>query len=430
MNSRSNAITLQGHAVANASDWPVVEGWESAIAATVDGFKSQLSEVRHHMHRNPELSGQETNTTQFLITMLQSHGIEASRGLHDVGVIADIDIGSPAANAPTICIRADIDALRIQDQKKDLPYCSTIPGVMHACGHDVHSAIVLGVAATARSLDASLQLPPARLRFLFQPAEEIGQGATWMIQHGAMQEVDAILGLHVDPERKVGTAGIKYGPLTANCDELVIEIKGEGGHAARPHHTRDPIAAAATLVSTLYQALPRSVDARQPSVLTFGKIEGGQSSNVIPDDVMIYGTLRTTDEESRQRLKQRLGEVVAGVAQSTATTITVIWVNPLRCVNNDESLTAALEVAACRVLGSDELQIMDQPSMGGEDFAMYLDHAPGAMFRLGCAQHPEVAPKLHSPLFDVDEQVLTHGPRILLQTALLIASQSAQPQTV
>jgi amidohydrolase len=423
MPSRSNAITLQGIAAADSFNWPLVESWETAIATTVDGFKSQLSEVRHHMHRNPELSGQETNTTQFLITMLQSHGIEASRGPHDVGVLADIEIGNPGPEAPTVCIRADIDALRIQDQKKDRPYCSTIPGVMHACGHDVHSTIVLAVAAVANEIKDSQQLPAARLRFLFQPAEEICQGAAWMIQHGAMRDVDAILGLHVDPERKVGTAGVKYGALTANCDEIVIEIKGEGGHAARPHHTHDPIAAAASLISTLYQAMPRSVDARQPAVLTFGKIEGGQSSNVIPDSVMVYGTLRTTDEENRQTLKSRLNDIVAGVAQVTATKINVIWVNPLRCVNNDDSLTGALEVSACRVLGSENIQIMEQPSMGGEDFAMYLDHAPGTMFRLGCAKNPEIAPKLHSPLFDVEEEVLTIGPRILLQAALLIADR-------
>jgi amidohydrolase len=376
------------------------------------------------MHRNPELSGQETNTTQFLITMLQSHGIEASRGPHDVGVLADIEIGSPRDDSPMICVRADIDALKIQDQKKDRPYCSTVPGVMHACGHDVHSTIVFAAAVAAKSLNDETDLPAARLRFLFQPAEEICQGATWMIEHGAMAGVDSILGLHVDPERKIGTAGIKYGALTANCDEIVIEVKGVGGHAARPHQTKDPISAAANLVSTLYQTMPRSVDARQPSVLTFGKIEGGQSSNVVPDSVMLYGTLRTIDDGTRSALKARLEEIAAGVAQSTETTINVIWVNPLRSVDNDERLTAALEVAACRVLGADQVQIMEQPSMGGEDFSMYLDHAAGTMFRLGCTQDPETAPKLHSPLFDVDEQVLTLGPRILLMAALLIANQT------
>ena len=262
----------------------------------ITSIESTLIELRRSLHAHPEPSGEEVETSKFIARTLNDAGIPGTICRDGLGVVADMTIGSPSADAPLIAIRGDIDALRMPDEKA-VRYASQVPNVAHACGHDVHTSVLIGaalaashVATNAGSNDENDALIPGlRLRFLFQPAEETCQGADWLVEQGVMQGVDAILGLHVDPERIAGKVGIRYGVLTANCDEVVIVVSGHGGHAARPHHTLDPIATSAHLVSTLYEFLPRSVDARNASVFTVGKIEGGYAPNVIPESVEMHG---------------------------------------------------------------------------------------------------------------------------------------------
>jgi amidohydrolase len=233
--------------------------------------------------------------------------------------------------------------------------------------------------------------------------------------------VDAIIGLHVDPEREAGKAGIRYGVLTANCDDVEIHVDGRGGHAARPHHSIDPIAAASHLVGALYEFLPRRVDSRHPAVLTFGSIHGGTTANVIPETVELQGTLRTTDATSRDTLKIEIDRICSGAELSTGARIRRKFLCPLAAVINDPSVTRFLEQSAKAVLGEEQVQTIPLPSMGGEDFSVYLNHAPGAMLRLGCRPPGQETHFLHSPLFDLDERALAWGSRILIRTALLLA---------
>jgi amidohydrolase len=401
-----------------------ISNWETPIDRLVAGLESRLVEVRRHLHAHPEPSCQERETSQFLAERLNEAGIPARLCRDGLGVLADLDLGTVTDTTPRIALRADIDALKIQDAKTT-SYASQRPGLCHACGHDAHSTIVLGAALCGAALRDSAEPRESpcgvRLRFIFQPAEEESLGAQWMVEQGAVDGVDAVLGMHVDPERALGTVGVRYGFLTANCDDVDIVVEGKGGHAARPHHTKDPIAAAAHLITALYEFLPRSVDSRDPVVFSVGRIAGGTLSNVIPERVEVLGSLRTLRPATRQRIQERIQEIVHGAKEASGTAIHLRFHSSIDGVNNDHLCTAALEAAARRVLGDDAIQPIDLPSMGAEDFAAYLTRAPGAMLRVGCAPPGFAAPYLHAPDFDVDERVLAIGARILLRAALLLA---------
>jgi len=318
-----------------------------------------------------------------------------------------------------VALRADIDALKIQDTKS-VEYRSCRDGVMHACGHDVHASIVMGVALAVAERSGGNGLEPGcgmHLRYLFQPAEEICLGAKWLVEQGVLEGVDAILGLHVDPESVAGEIGIRYGPLTAVCHEVAITVRGQGGHAARPHQSRDPLAAAVLLASTLYSQLPRDVDARQPSVFSIGQLSGGTVSNVIPDVVEILGSLRTVVLGDDTVLQEKIRQVAAGVASLTATEIDVSFRASLEAVRNDSGLTSAIEEAALSVVGEESVWQIEQPSMGGEDFSVYQQQVPGSMFRLGSGGQD--VHLLHTPGFDIDEAALLPGARVMIRAALL-----------
>ncbi|MFV0445717.1 MAG: M20 family metallopeptidase [Planctomycetaceae bacterium] len=405
-----------------------LEGWEAPLDRQVVELESMLIETRRHLHAHPEPSREERETSRYLHQRLRDVGISARLGRNGLGVIADLDIGEPAPNSPRIAIRADIDALKLPDAKT-VPYASTRPGLCHACGHDAHSTIVLGSALALVGLRDNGLVPGhavagLRLRYIFQPAEESAEGGFWMVEQGAVDGCAAILGLHVDPERTLGTVGIRYGALTANCDEVEILIEGKGGHSARPHHTLDPIAAAASLVTSLYQHLPRAVDARNPSVFSVGKIAGGSLPNVIPGRVEILGSLRTQDPETRQKLKNRIEAIVHGVKEISGAQMHLRFFESIDGVVNDERITGALETASRSVLGDAGIVRIPQASMGGEDFSAYLTRVPGAMLRLGIAPPGFTAPFLHATNFDIDERALSIGIRILLRAALLLTASS------
>jgi amidohydrolase len=406
------------------------ERWGTWFDRAASRLRDEVVRIRRHLHAHPEPSGEEVETAKFVRSRLEALGLTAqicrSDAGRDVGLFADCDVGRPTSGTPRIAIRCDMDALRMPDAKQ-VEYRSQHDGVAHACGHDAHTAIVLGIAAAAAELNADAaagngNAPGLRLRFLFQPAEETSSGARWLVEQGAMQGVEAVIGLHVDPERPAGEVGVRTGVLTANCDEVEVEIRGHGGHSARPHHSHDPISAAAQLIAALYQQLPRAVDSRDPSVFTVGRINGGYAANVIPEFVLLQGSLRTIAESSRTTLKQRMREICEGIARAAGVSIDLRFSAPLNAVVNDPRIAAAMEAAAQRVLGADGVKRLHRPSLGGEDFSVYLENAPGALLRLGCAVPGTQAPFLHSPLFDIDERCLPHGMRILFHTAVLLSA--------
>ncbi len=399
-----------------------VTGW---IDAELSSRADELVRIRQHLHANPELSGQERETTAFLTLELGGTELVLRPGRDGLGLMADLDIGDVTESTPRIAVRADIDALPIPD-RSGRSYASRHENVAHACGHDAHASIVLGTARLFSLLSTQLSsLKPdlaVRLRFVFQPAEEISAGAAWMIEQGALDGVDAILGLHLEPKLCAGEIGVRYGVMTAYCDEVAISIRGQGGHTARPFLTTEPVAAAAQLLNMLYGLLPRTVDARDPAVFSVGSIHGGRAPNIIPDEVLLQGTLRTTDPHSRLVLRKRIRDYCDAVAASTGNVVAVEYSKPLIAVVNDERITAAVQSAASRVVGEDHVHVIPKPSLGGEDFALYVNEVPGSMFRLGCAG-AEDWPQLHSPDFDIDESCLGIGASVLGYAILLLAKQ-------
>lgn len=378
---------------------------------------------RRERHSNPEPSGEELATSRSIRTRLASLGIDANVCSRGVGVVGDLHVGSAGPKHPAIAIRADIDALKMPD-RKTVPYASIQEGLAHACGHDVHTTVVLGVAQTLCHLKSEAILSQdARFRFLFQAAEETGDGAQWMVDDGYIENVSSILGLHVEPNLPVGEIGVRYGVLTAAVDEVHLHVQGQGGHTARPHSTTDPIQCATMLVSHLYQTLPRKVDVRDASVFSVGVFHGGHATNVIPDEVKISGTLRTTSRESREELLQTIQQTAHHFAQLTGNQIHMTLGHTLKSVTNTENETRAIELAGQDVLGDSAVHRLDRPSMGGEDFGVYTEHIRGSQFRLGCATSLPW-PHLHSQVFDVDEKCMAIAIKTLSRAAISLSLNS------
>lgn len=394
--------------------------WQAKLDAAVDQGVERMVALRRHLHMHPEPSGEELQTSLHLYQLFADEGLRVKMGPEGCGVIVD---GRQRDGDRCIAVRGDCDALRIQDEKR-VDYHSRVPQVMHACGHDVHTASVFGAISAIDVLDRSGELPwPVKWRAIFQPSEETGDGAESMIDTGALQGVDAIVALHVDPTRQAGTVGVRPGVFTASCDMLRVTIHGRGGHAARPHESVDPIAAAAQLISTLYQFVPRATDSQDAVVVSFGQIHGGLNANVIPEEVVLNGTVRTLNRQVRERTLKNVHRIAGGIENATGTRITVDFYEGTGPVDNDPALTAMLERVACDLLGSDSVSQMPRPSMGSEDFAAYLEHVPGSMFRLGCAATLPW-PGLHTPTFDVDEKCLPVGAKILARTMVEWAKPS------
>ncbi len=390
--------------------------WKQSLDAIVADASDDLVALRRHLHAHPEPSGAELQTSLLLYRRLAEAGLEVRVGPDGCGVLAD----NPApGGAVRVAIRGDIDALYIHDEKQ-VPYHSTRDGVMHACGHDAHAAMVTHAALALRRLEAEGKAPwPLHWRAILQPAEETASGARAMIAAGALEGVRAIFALHVDPTRPAGEIGLRTGAFTAHCDALHIVVHGRGGHGARPHDSRDPIAAAAQLISTLYQFVPRANDSLDATVLSFGRIAGGKNPNVIPEHVEIDGTLRTLESAVRTQTVEQIHQVARGVAEITGTQIAVDWQASVPSVHNDAGLVRLVGEAAADVAGGCAVRQIMRPSMGSEDFACYLQRCPGAMFRLGVARDLQAIKPLHTPDFDVDEAALSLGSAILARTVVL-----------
>jgi amidohydrolase len=382
------------------------------VDAQLKRIAPQFSQIRRHLHERPELSGREFATTAYLSKRLTAAHIPHRIGPGKCGIITDI-VESPEAGAPVVAIRADIDALPIQEENQ-VPYSSRKSGVMHACGHDAHTAILLGATL---ALYRARPLPVA-WRSIFQPSEETGRGAHEMVTNGALEGVDAVIALHVDPNLTVGQAGVTAGPRSAFCQDFTIEVRGRGGHGARPHTTVDPIATAAHLVTLIYQAIPRQTDARDPIVVTIGVINGGHAANVIPELVSLQGTIRSMSSPVASHARESLERLCAGVAQAFGATVSATFESLLPGVVNDPRIAALFASVGRRLLGTENLVTNQQPSMGSEDFADYLPVVPGCMLTLGVKAADGKVTPLHTPTFDIDENALPIGAR-LFAAALL-----------
>lgn len=392
-----------------------MSSWQARLDAAIDALFPTLVELRRHLHANPEPSGAEDKTSLHVYQLMDRPGLTLRMGPGGRGVMVD----APADNGqPRVAIRADMDALLIQD-RKTVDYRSQVPGVMHACGHDAHTATVAGAVLGLQQLAEEGLLPwDVPFRAIFQPAEETSVGALEMIGAGALENVDGIFSMHMDPSRPVGRIGVRVGALTASCDDMLIDIFGRGGHAARPHESIDPIAAAAQLVSSIYLFVPRGVDSHDPLVVTIGQIHGGDNPNVIPESCLLRGTIRSFGKEIRERTKEHIRKLARGLAEVSGAKIDVRFEDGPPSVMNSPEPVAVIRAAAAEVLGPAHVDEIPKPSMGGEDFAYYLAQVPGAMFRLGCCSGESTCAPLHSPMFDVDERALAIGAKTLARAAI------------
>jgi amidohydrolase len=383
----------------------------SEIKNIAEDLVPRLIKIRRHFHAHPELSGHEYQTAAYIAGVLSSCGLTVREEVGKTGVIGELS-GS-GKDSRTLAIRTDMDALPIQELTA-LEFASNNPGIMHACGHDLHSTLGLGAAMILSQLSEAL---PGKVRFLFQPAEEIAQGARWTIEDGAMDGVNAIYGVHVFPSIEARHVGIRYGALTAAADDLEIIIQGESGHGARPHQAIDAIWIAAQIITALQQAISRTQNPLHPIVLTIGQIEGGRAPNVIADRVRMVGTVRSLHPNSHANLPQWIENIVSNICTTYGAKYQVNYRRGVPAVHNDFKLTKILETA-CREAWSDDLvEILAEPSMGAEDFSVYLEKAPGCMFRLGVGYPNTHNYPLHHPKFEIDETAIVTGVVTLAYTA-------------
>lgn len=363
----------------------------------------RLIEIRRHLHSHPELSGQEYKTAAYVAGVLSSCGLQVQELVGKTGVVAGLT--GHGQDSRLLGIRADMDALPIQE-RTGLEFASKNPGMMHACGHDVHTTVGLGTAMVLSQLVEEL---PGNIRFLFQPAEETAQGASWMLRDGVMEDVSAIFSLHTFPSVQSGSIGIRYGALTAAADDIELTIMGESGHGARPHEAIDALWIAAQVITTLQQAISRTQNPLRPVVLTFGQINGGRAPNVIADQVKLTGTVRSLHPDTSAGLPDWIQGIVQSICSAYGATFEMNYRRGVPSVQNDHFLTQLVESAAQEAWGSDRVVIITEPSLGSEDFSLYLNHAPGTMFRLGVGSPDQPNYPLHHPKFHVDETSIVTG---------------------
>lgn len=375
----------------------------SQIKDLAASLAPRLVEIRRHLHSHPELSGQEYQTAAYVSGVVSSCGLYVQELVGKTGVVAELR--GTGADPRMLAIRTDMDALPIQE-RTGLEFASRQQGIMHACGHDVHTTVGLGTAMVLAQLGVRL---PGTIRFLFQPAEETAQGAGWMIRDGVMEGITSIFGVHTFPTIPGGSVGIRYGALTAAADDLELVIMGESGHGARPHEAIDAIWIASQVITTLQQAISRTQNPLRPVVLTIGQIQGGRAPNVIADQVRMLGTVRSLHPETSANLPAWIEQIVSNVCQSYGAKYTLNYRRGVPSVQNDPALTQIVESAASEAWGGDRIQILLEPSLGAEDFSLYLQHAPGTMFRLGVAFADKPNYPLHHPQFHVDETAIVTG---------------------
>jgi amidohydrolase len=378
------------------------------ISADVRALQADMVALRRELHQQPELAFAETRTAARVAALLETSGLDVRTGVGGTGLLAR---ARGESRAPTVLLRADMDGLPIQEDST-APYASRVPGVMHACGHDGHVAM----AATAARALAARGLA-GNVRVLFQPAEEGEGGAQAVVRDGGLDGVDVVLGVHLWNELPVGTIGVKAGPLMAAVDRLRIVIRGRGGHGAKPHRAADPIVAAAQVVTALQTIVAREVSPVEPAVVTIGSVHGGQAFNVIPDEVILTGTVRTFDAALRRSMPERIGRVAGGVAAALQCRAEVEVKTGNPAVVNDAGVAEVARRAARRVVGEARV-VSPEPTMGGEDMAVYFERVPGCFVFVGSSNAARgLDQPHHSPRFDFDEDALAVGCEFLLAAA-------------
>lgn len=385
----------------------IAQTGQEAVEAWLAEHTVDLVQWRRHIHANPELSRTEFATTEFVASWLTKAGLTPQKMPNGTGVLCDIG----PVDAPRIGLRADMDALPLQEFT-GLSFASTVPGVSHACGHDAHTAIVLGTA-----LALADQELPVGVRFVFQPAEEMMPGgAIDMVAAGAMEGVDRIFALHCDPRLEVGRVGIRVGAITSAADTIELVLDSPGGHTSRPHLTSDLVYAIGTVITGLPGLLSRRIDPRTSTVMVWGAVSAGKAPNAIPQTGMLTGTIRTGDHATWSLLEPMVREIVDGLLAPTGVRYQLNYKRGVPPVVNDEQSTRMFE-DAIRTLGPDALADTMQ-SGGGEDFSWYLEEVPGAMARLGVWSGHGEQLDLHQPTFDIDERALAVGVRVLSKIVL------------
>ncbi len=385
---------------------------------TIQRINERIVEIRHDLHAHPELSGHEEHTKYLVKGILEASGYTIKESDRHYGLVADLMVDE---TAPTVALRADMDALPIEEQTQK-PYASREKGIMHACGHDSHTAIALGCAvAMAEHRDAL----PGNVRFIFQPSEESKEGGSVeMIEEGALEGVNGIFGLHAYPYLHTGQIGYKYGVMMASADIFTIEIFGKSAHGARPHEGVDAILVTSMIVNSLNHIVSRRIDPLHPAVISLGTIEGGKASNIICDHVLLKGTVRTINEGVRNAIPEMMKSSIEGICTSMGATYNFNYEFGQPELINDDRMVDIIVKEAREILGEKNVIDLVDPVMGGEDFSEYLKLVPGAFFRLGtCDEEKETCISQHNSRFDVDDDALQYGMKIMSASALSFLSQ-------
>jgi hippurate hydrolase len=373
-----------------------------------DGFGEKIVALRRDIHREPELGFDTKKTAEKVLGALDGLPLDVKSGVAENGIVATLQ---GEGDGPTVGLRADMDALPIHEET-GLPFASEIDGKMHACGHDGHTSMLVGAAHALSGMRDRLD---GTVKFFFQPAEEGGGGGKVMVEEGAADDVSSIFALHLWPGLPFGTAGTKAGPIMAAADAFEMTVKGKGGHGAFPHQTADAIAMAAQIVTALQTVVSREVDPVEPAVLTVGEIGAGSAFNIIPETARLAGTVRTLNEDLRRKMPVRIEQISRGVAGGMRGDAELDYDFSYPVTMNDEGAAQHALGVIRDLFGEENALELPNPSMGGEDFAFFLEKIPGAFIWLGVGEDVSF---LHTPTFAFDEEILPLGSALLTALAL------------
>ncbi len=390
-----------------------MEDLKKALFETIDTINERIVTIRRDLHKHPELSGHEEHTKYLVKGIMEAEGISVREFDEHYGVIGEI-VTLPGA--PFVALRADMDALPITEQT-DAEYASRETGVMHACGHDSHTAVLLGCAIALNHAKEKLH---GNIRFIFQPSEEITEGgSSQMIANGALENVKAIFALHAYPYLNTGQIGYKKGVMLASADTFEIEVFGKSSHGARPHEGVDAILVTSMVVNSLNHIVSRQIDPLHPAVISLGTIEGGKAQNVICDHVKLAGTVRTVNHDVRHSIPKMMEISIKGICRSMHAQYTFNYDFGSPEVDNTPAMVDLLVEEAEQIIGKANCVDLIDPVMGGEDFGLYLEQVPGAFFRLGtCSEAKGTCVPQHNSRFNVDDDALNIGMKVLTAVAV------------